>query len=90
MVVFQTLVVPKRADFSEICCVSESSSNLLPIWPNSSIDGCFFGGRGEFKQLWRAPPDQGFVPCVDPSPSYTGKPLMNLFASCLIPCVVTL
>jgi hypothetical protein len=25
---------------------------------------------GGFKQLWRPPPDQGFVPCVDPSPSY--------------------
>ncbi len=46
MVVFQTLVV-LRADFSEICCLSESSSNLLPIWPNSSIDGCFFGGWGD-------------------------------------------
>jgi hypothetical protein len=23
------------------------------------------------EKLWRAPPDQGFVPCVDPSPSYT-------------------
>jgi hypothetical protein len=24
------------------------------------------------EKLWKPPSDQGFVPCVDPSPSYTG------------------
>ncbi|KAH9565289.1 hypothetical protein CY35_04G070300 [Sphagnum magellanicum] len=26
----------------------------------------------EFKKLWKPPPNRGFVPCVDRSPSYTG------------------
>ncbi|CAM6018375.1 unnamed protein product [Sphagnum balticum] len=26
----------------------------------------------EFKKLWKPPPNRGFIPCVDKSPSYTG------------------
>ncbi|CAK9860071.1 unnamed protein product [Sphagnum jensenii] len=70
------IMLPKRGDFGAQMSTGELSwrQELLPLhlsqFENLDIH------TPQFKvdqKLWKAQPNQGFVPCTEPSPSYAGR-----------------
>ncbi|CAK9859271.1 unnamed protein product [Sphagnum jensenii] len=75
----QPYVLPKQGDLGVQTRTGELSWKQELIPPHlsrlekSDVQSDLLDDKAlEFKKLWKPPPNRGFIPCVDKSPSYTG------------------